>query len=86
MGSRGMYWLIGAKIAGCGALLLLLSGVLSLGALSALFSDSALPLAGAAAAVVALFLWHRSGHPSPESRGAEDDPQADRRDRVNANG
>jgi len=86
MGSRGMYWLIGAKIACCGALLLLLTGVLSLGALSAFFSGSALPLAGAAAAVVALFLWRRSRCPSPDRRDAEDDPQPDRHSRVNADG
>lgn len=86
MGSRGTYWLIGAKIACCGALLLGLSGVLSLGALSAFFSGSALPLAGAAAAVVALFLWRRSRRPLPDRRDAEDDLRADRRSRVNADG
>lgn len=55
MGEKGWFWLIGAKIVCCGALLLLvLTGVLSLGAIGAFLSGNALPLAGAGVVLAVL--------------------------------
>jgi|TARA_R110002072_G_scaffold121684_5_gene255856 ABC-type transport system involved in cytochrome c biogenesis permease component len=58
MGDRGWYWLIGAKIACCGALVLVLTGVLSLAAIGAFLSGNALPLAGGGI-LLSLFLARR---------------------------
>jgi membrane protein implicated in regulation of membrane protease activity len=59
MGDRGLYWLIGAKIVCCGALLLVLTGVLSIGAIAALLTGNALVLAGVALVVATVFLQRR---------------------------
>jgi drug/metabolite transporter (DMT)-like permease len=56
MGDRGWYWLIGAKIVCCGALLLVIAGVLSFGAISSFVTGNALPLAGAALVVATVFV------------------------------
>jgi hypothetical protein len=59
MGDRSLYWLIGAKIVCCGALLLVITGVLSIGAIAAFLTGNALPLAGAALVVAAVFVQRR---------------------------
>lgn len=70
MCDRGWYWLIGAKIACCGALVLILTGALSLAAVGTFLSGNALPLAGATT-LLALFLARRwlpmrhAGHSKP---------------------
>lgn len=58
MGSKGWFGLIGAKIACCGILLLVLTGVLSVGVFIAVLSGNTPPLAGATI-FLALFLARR---------------------------
>jgi Flp pilus assembly protein TadB len=61
MGRTGIIWLIGAKIACCGALFLVLTGVASLGTITAILTGNAVPLAGGAvvAVVAAAALYRR---------------------------
>jgi len=59
MSERGWYWLIGAKVVCCGALLLVITGVLSLGAITAFLTGNALVLAGAGLVVVAVAVQRR---------------------------
>lgn len=54
MGEKGWFWLIGAKIVCCGVLLLVLTGVLSLGAIGAFLSGNTMPLAGAVVVLAVL--------------------------------
>jgi len=83
MGSKTMTWLIGAKIACCGALLLALSGALSLGAISTFLSGNALPLAGISIPVLMLALrWLHSRAPIPPRRKLNDDRQPKRNSKV----
>lgn len=59
-----MTWLIGAKIICCGALLLVLTGAVSLGTVAAVVAGKAgLIAGGGAVALVAAAAWHlrRSG-------------------------
>ncbi len=72
MGDKGWYWLIGAKIVCCGALLLVITGVLSIGAIGAFVTGNALPLTGAALVAAALYMQRRRsrrrapGGPAPK--------------------
>jgi len=78
MGDRGMYWLIGAKIVCCGALLLVLTGVLSVAAIAAFITGNALPLAGAALVVAAVFVHRRISRRGAADRRAHSDSQPER--------
>jgi len=67
--SRGLAWLIAAKMACCGGLLLVAGGALSLGAVVRWLLDGGIAwLAGAALAVPAAYLWwrYRAGRPARE--------------------
>lgn len=61
MGNKTITWLIGAKIACCGVLLLIFAGVLSFAGIGTFLSGNALPLAGGGA-VLALVLALRRLH------------------------
>jgi hypothetical protein len=62
LGDRGFYGLIGAKIVCCGALLLVLTGVLSLGAITTFLTGNAMVLAGAALVVAVVLVRRRVMH------------------------
>jgi len=87
MGDRGWFWLIGAKIVCCGALLLVLAGVLSLATIGTFLSGNALPLAsgGGLLAIVLARRWLR-GRPSPDRRELADEPQPDPPSRIPTDG
>jgi len=71
MGGKGMTWLIGAKIARCGALLPVLAGVVSLGALTTILTGNALPIAGGAAIALVMVVARQTPAPGPSERRAQ---------------
>jgi hypothetical protein len=85
MDGRIIPWLIGAKIACCGVLLLVLTGVLSLGTITAVLTGNALPIAGGAlvalGAAVALHR-RRSSLAPPDGDDLGEKSQTDRRARI----
>ena len=83
MGDKGLYWLIGAKIVCCGALLLVLTGVLSIGVIGGFVTGNALPLAGAALVVAAVFVQRRRARRRTTGGSAlKDAPQPERAPRF----
>jgi hypothetical protein len=82
MGGRIIPWLIGAKIVCCGALILVLTGALSLGTITAVLTGNALPIAGGAVVVLvaaAALLRQRSSLAPPDGDDLGEELQTDRR-------
>jgi hypothetical protein len=82
MDGRIIPWLIGAKIACCGALILVLTGVLSLGTITAVLTGNALPIAGGAVVVLvaaAALLRQRSSLAPPDGDDLGEESQTDQR-------
>jgi uncharacterized membrane protein len=82
VGNKSMAWLIGTKVVCCGALLLVLTGALSLGTIGTFLSGNALPLAGGGVLALVLALrWLYRRAPMPLRRRLRSDlpPEQNRR-------
>lgn len=82
MSQKAWTLLIGAKIICCGALLLVLTGVVSLGGIAALVTGNTLPIAGGgmiALIAAGTYFRSRSRRSHPERDGAEGEARPARR-------
>ena len=71
MGGKGKAWLIGTKTARCGARLPVLAWVVSLGALTAILTGNALPIAGGAVIALVMVVAGQMLAPGPSGRRAQ---------------
>lgn len=79
MSPNNLRWLIGAKIACCVGLLLVVSGALSLAAVGTFLTGNALPLVGGGALILLLArVWQRRRTPVPSPRESADVLPSDR--------